>query len=362
MALVSIPPLFWPGMLTGLNSYTALTAATFDAATDKYAFVFQCPKAGTLDRMEWLIGAITTWPTGGVSVGWQNLTETATPSVPSGAMTHSVNVTVSPGAGWWNPGSFVTGGSSKRTVSRGEVLACVVEVTSGTTSFTLMQIDDVATALTLGQFPYRLFNSTGSYAYSQDYPTVALFYDGESNPTPIHPIVLPVSAMATRTVSSANPKYAGLYWTAPVACKVSGMWIRADIDAITKFAMIADNAGTPLASATWDNDRRGQNANGFQAIWFDTEVTVAAGDVRRFIIDNNASATTAIVAYWTLPGAGYRAAWPHGIGASWTQSNDGTTWSQTTTEMPLCGPIITALDDGVSSGGSTYSRGRVVNV
>jgi hypothetical protein len=363
MTIQACNPLTWPWWVLG--SAPALNTLTFDATTDRLAAIFQCPKAGDLDRAEPNIAAITTWPTGGVQVGWQGVTETAAPAIPNGTYTHSVTVTVSPGAGWWSPGSFVDGGAAKRTVTRGELIAFVMTPVSGTTNFTVNRLDDAATApnTMVGQFPAFCTNTSGSYAATPDAPCLALFYDGESNPVYLHPTILPIVSLGTKTISNANPDYGGLIFQVPYACKISGAYLRIDPDEITSILLITDNAAAPLATATWDKDRRVTSASGATYITFDTEVTLSINTNYRIVCVNTGSATACGIAYVTLPSAAYRSAMPLGITANWTQSDDGTTWAETTTEVPLIQPVFSGFDDATGGGGgNTYSRGRVVNV
>lgn len=351
MTIQAINGITWQWWVLG--TAPALNTLTFDATTDRQAIIFQAPKAGTLDRGEPNIAAITTWPTGGVQIGWQGVTETSAPAVPNGTYTHSVTVTVSPGAGWWNPGSFVDGGAAKRTVTRGELLSWVITPVSGTTNFTINRLDDASTApnTTIGQFPIFATNTSGSYAATPDAPCFALFYDGESNPVFVHPILQPIVSLGIKTISNANPDYGGLVFQTPCSCKISGAYLRIDPDEITSIILITDDASSPLATATWDKDRRVTTATGALYVTFDTEVTLSINTDYRIVCVNTGSATTCGIVYYTIPSADYRSACPLGITGSWTQSDDGTTWDDTTTEVPLVTPVFSGFDDGVGSGG-----------
>lgn len=355
MAFVSINPHAIGAWFPGWNSYTALSTQTFDSTTDLAVLVFQAPKAGTLDRMEVNIAAITTWPSGGVQIGWQGATETAIPTTNNGSFTHSATVTVSPGAGWWNPGSFVDGGAAKKTVTKGELVVFVMKAVSGTTSFTINRLDNSnfsAGAGLLGKFPIFEANTTGTTVASPNGLCCALFYDGESNPTPFCDALPPVLGMTTQAVVNTDRDYAGLLFQVPFACKCSGMKIRADVDANVTFRLITNNAGTPLASSiAWDSERRYADGTGYFDIYFTSEVELTPNTDYRLIMDNSGSATTCLITVWTISAAGHRAAWPLGTTTALTTSADGTTWADTTTSQPLIAPIITALSDGAGGGG-----------
>jgi hypothetical protein len=179
----------------------------------------------------------------------------------------------------------------------------------------------------------------------------ALFYDGETNPTFISPVILPINSFGTKSLSSTNPDYGGLIFQVPYSCKISGCHIRMDPDAITSIVLCTSNAGSPLATATWDKDRRTVDASGMHYIFFDTEVTLSVNTDYRIVVINSGSATACGVTFITIPGAGYRAAMPMGLTGNWTQSDDGTTWAETTTDVPLIYPIFTAFDDAAGGGG-----------
>lgn len=356
MTLQAVNPRFPP--YTVLSTALATTTFTFDATTDRMAYVFLAPKTGTLDRAEFNIGSITTWPTGGVQCGWQNLTETATPSIPDGTFTHSVTVTTSPGAGWWNPGSFVDGGAAKRAVTRGDALAIVVAPVSGTTSFTMLRLDDAGTAPNhnSGLFPYSVVNASGSYVATPDQPLIALFYDGETEPVWVSAVPLTFVSLGSKSISNANPDYGGLIFQVKESCKCGGMVIRCDTNAITKFSLITNNAASTLAERTWDLDRRYVDGTGWMVITFTSEATLSVNTDYRLIMDNSGSATAATIGFATVAAAGHRAAWPVGITGNWTQSDDGTTWAETTTDIPFIYPILTAFDDGAGGGGGLLTH------
>lgn len=363
MTIQAINPITWQWW--ALNATPALSTLTFDGTGDRGSAIFQCPKAGDLDRVEINISAITTWPTGGVQMGWQGVTETSAPIIPNGSYTHSVTVTSSPGAGWWNPGSFVDGGAAKRTVTRGELLSFVVTPVSGTTNFVINRVDDVNTVpnTTTAHFPCFPTNTSGSYSASPDALCMALFYSGESNPVYLHPIVLPIVSFGTKSISNANPDYGGLVFQVQSACKISGAVIRMDPDEITNVLLITDNAASPLASSTWDKDRRTTAASGVCYITFNTEVELAINTNYRIVAVNTGSATVCAVAYVTLPSADYRSAMPLGLTGCWTQSDNGTSWAETTTDVPLIQPVFSGFDDATGGGGAgiaVLTRGGLV--
>jgi hypothetical protein len=355
MALVAVPPFpkgaWWPGW----NSYTTLATQTFDATTDLAVWIAQAPKTGTLDHLEINIAAITTWPSGGVQCGWQGATETAVPTVNNGTFTHSVTVTSSPGAGWWNPGSFVDGGAAKKSVTKGDLLVFAMKPVSGTVSFTVNRLDNTnfsAGAGLLGKFPIYEANTTGTTVASSNALCCALFYDGESAPTPFSHVTPPVLAMTTQTVVNSDRDYAGLLFQVPFSCKCTGLMIRGDIDANVTFRLITDNAGSPLASSiAWDAERRYADGTGYFEIYFTAEVELSINTNYRLIVDNSGSATACAFTVWTVSAAAHRGAWPLGETTALTTSADGTTWADTTTSQPLIAPIISALSDGAGGGG-----------
>lgn len=361
MTLQAIAPIWWPEIPGAIASIAAhATAITFDNGADRYAMIFQAPKAGDLDRMELMIGAVTTWPTNGVKFGWQGVTETSTPAIPNGTYSHSVTVTSAPTANtWYAPSSFVDGGAAKRTVTKGEVLSFVVApANSGdTTSFTLLRLDWPSSSGLFNGFPLAVANTTGSYGFSGRFVPCALFYSGESDPVIVSTYCLPCGSSSvpttTQAISSANPKYAGMVFHVPYSCKVDGMWVVADTDAIESALICTTDATTPLASSTWDADRRADAGSNLLRIQFTAEVTLSVNTNYRLILKNSVSGTTCLLRYWVFATGtpNYGAAYGLGSTAKLTTSNDGTTWSDTTGSVPLMGLRISGLDDGAGGGG-----------
>ena len=122
MAIVSVPPYFWPPILTCNNVAPAYSSGTLNASADKYAFIVQCPKAGTLDTFEWRTGAVTNNPDNGIRCSFQ--TVDATTGYPDGVQDQYRDITGTISANTWQvPGLITSDGTdvgTKRTATHHE--------------------------------------------------------------------------------------------------------------------------------------------------------------------------------------------------------------------------------------------------
>lgn len=104
-ALVTLPtPMLWPSVpSSNLGEAENVTEqnCSLTLLTDYCAFVWHNPSAFTVDSVDLMVGAITTWPTSGIQVSIQTV---STAAAPAGLLGGSSAVTVvgSPTANTWN--------------------------------------------------------------------------------------------------------------------------------------------------------------------------------------------------------------------------------------------------------------------
>lgn len=115
------------------NTQTPFSDLLIDAAGEKVAIVFRAPKTGTLDRAEFKLDAVTQAPVSGLRVSFQDVG--AADGNPDGTQDQFRTVpqgSISAGA-WVVPGLMTsdgTDGGTKRSVTKGDLIAFVVEFDS----------------------------------------------------------------------------------------------------------------------------------------------------------------------------------------------------------------------------------------
>lgn len=361
MAIQSVPAFPWPLhnlWRSGATAYTLATnTITIDATTDRVALIFQAPKTGTLDRMEFRVAGGTSLQD--IRCGWQDV-DLAT-GFPDGTYDQYADVT-GYSAGWIVPNYFgASGGGSgaKRSVTQGDLLAFVIESTGGTPNITITALN--TSGGTGPVFPQGASNLTGSYANTASHVLCSLYYDGESDATPINWYSNGGTVISTQSISTGNPRQAGLAFTLPFACRVAGMGFHADVDADLLVRLYDSATNDVLAGAlTWDATvPGGASGAGVFEVRFPSPVTINANQKYRAVLENT-TATACAIRYTDFNDNGDVAGWGGGKNCFWTQSNlayaslvNEASWSDTNSRVPFFYLIIDGLDDGAGGGGGT---------
>ena len=366
MAIQTCVEFAWPSAPASVASYTTLTASVCDATNEGAGLIFQAPKAGTLDRFEFLVSGYSSTQT--FRCGFSTaLSDTTLPTRPDATPPTWVayrDVSVSAN-GWVIPGAFTdTGadGGTKLTVTQGQALYLGAHVTgtAGGSSIAALDYGTSSGALFTRPIPYGLAY-TGSWAAAMDRPCVALYYDGETNATPLGPEVLPIKAFSTavNSTGAGDKDQVGFVCTPPMTCRAKGFALLVDLDVGVEARMYGTDGTTVVARATtagtvWENERRPANAAYWMSWLFQSSVTMTAGSTYRFAI-MNATSTDNTVYTFQADDAGALAG--HCLGDMYLTTADLATptvigdWTDTTTECPFAYVIIDGLDDGAGGGG-----------
>lgn len=172
MAFTTVRPMRMPPVVSGtvLFQNTAAgtsngTPITFDATGDKIALVHRVPKTGTLTAIEFLTGTVST--TGATMRA--AVEGIGTDGNPSGtvyvANAEGTVVVATSDDNVWK--SVSINGGTGVTVTKGDLVATVIDVSSGTPN-TISLAVGAATSMALGNFPFVTANTTGSYAKKTD--------------------------------------------------------------------------------------------------------------------------------------------------------------------------------------------------
>lgn len=359
MAIQTVPAFPWPAhnlWRSGATAYAlATTTITIDATTDRVALIFQAPKTGSLDRMEFRVAGGTNLVA--MRASFQDVSLTT--GFPDGTQDQYADIS-SYSAGWIVPNYFgASGGGSgaKRSVTQGDLVAFVLEATGASPNITITALN--ASGGTGPVFPQGAANLTGSYANTSGYIACSLYYDGESDATPINWYSNGGSVISTQSISTANPRQAGLAFTLPFTCRVAGMGVLCDFDADLLVRLYDSATNDALASAlTWDKDVPGAASGAsLVEIRFPSSVTITANTKYRAVLENT-TATACAIRYADFNDNGDVAGWGGGNNCYWTQTNlayaslvNEASWTDTTSRVPFFYLIIDGLDDGASAGG-----------
>jgi hypothetical protein len=363
--------LWWPEPMVASVGGTVFIGGTLDAAADRISFVFRCPKAGNLGYVGFRTGTVTT--SEALKISFQTI-DPATGNPDDTVDEYRVFDPAPYVANTFYLGTTVglltsdgTGTGAKRAVARGEYVGVAIQFnafSAGNMQIAKIQCPAVSTA-GIGRFQnllaYVTENLTGAYAKSLYYfPDLYIQYDDGS--TAYMPAVWPFSAATSTTFKSdsATAEH-GLRFQTSFAAKGGGLWQVQTATTTGEYNLVlyGSNGTTVLGTCTGDKDIR-LSTYGYGYCWLPAEVTLSAATTY-FIGICPTTTTTTDVSTWTVPAVG---AWDQtSCGQacySVSRAVQGTgAWTETTTTRPLLGVIITALDDGATTGGG--GTGRVVS-
>lgn len=348
-----------PIIQTGLPAFAS---KLFDGGTDQLAFILTVPKTGTLDRFEFRTGAVTTWPTNGIRCSFQDI-DTATGN-PDGTQDQYRDIVTALSANAWvdseypGAGTLEVGGADgggKRAVTRGQKLACVIELvnTGDTTSFNVSSISTVAARAELnGYLPHMRHNASGAYAQQgSDISIVALKYnDGTFG----YVNAFPFSAINTHSLTAAgNPDEVALALTTPVVpLRIGGAWMLLNGSATGRaFDVVLYNNVTQKAQfQIVDTDELvSASAASLCAFLFDADYDVATSETWRLAHKAGAAATASYS--FDVAAAALLDSMEGGQDISYSERQNGTDpWSPIATRRLFAGFLFTAFDDGAGGG------------
>lgn len=354
MAITTIGQHMLPSFIPDVNNDAlGLTSVTLNASGDRCAFVVTCPKSGTLDKFEFRTGAVANNPDNGIRLSFQAL-DTST-GMPNGTQSQYRDITGTLSANAWQvPGLMTSDGTdtgTKRTVTAGEQIGCVVDFVSFVASdtFTVAPL-----SLSVGSYVnglnYVADASNGTYTKSTAaFPNLALKYDDGTYAA--FPLFMGPVLTATNTAfsSSSTPDEIGVVFQVPISCRVVGAWARVDPNADLAFVLY-DNSGIDVRTVTIDSDlsRSGHTAN---VAHFSSSYTLSANTNYRLIVKPTTTSNINFSNY-TLPGSGYGTS--HPMGATWVYTSrvNGGAFTDDNTKCCQMGLIVDGYDTGSGGGGT----------
>jgi len=326
------------------QSYQNAQTGTLSGNTLKVATILQAPKTGTIDRVCWRTLTVTTGDTVDV-----RLETVGTDGHPTGTLlgtntSGSTSVNAADDNVWFE--TTLTAGAS---VTKGDVFA-IVHSFAGSGNMQITQITPHS-GTALFQFPYCDNHNGTSWSKSQQrWGCGAVRYSDTTYP--YTPGLVPVangtaSFGAHAYMSTSSPDEYGNKMTVPFGCKVAGVWLNPSGTNAGNFEVrLYNNAGTLAGSKAFDGDQQSLQAASANWYLFDSEVTVAAGDVIR-VSKLATQATNTQLTYWIAPSTALMTAYP--LQAVYTSRTDLGSWSDTSDRLANIGLIVSAVSDGSSA-------------
>jgi hypothetical protein len=337
-------------MLAGVNAPVFGNNA-IDAAGEKVAFVFAAPRTGTLHKVRFRIGAAATPED--VKVSFQDLDASGDPDGTPDQ--YRVVASASVAVGFVATGILSSDGTdtgTKRSVTRGDILAVVIEFNSATGNIQVSTHSSVLSAVSTAYMDHF----TASWAKSA---TAAPLMSIEYSDGATYPIdgAMPGSFANETFNSSSTPDERGNTFTLPFAARVVGMWAWLDYDNAADLVLYSGTsalatAAVPAAAV------RPQNTAGLVTRYFGTAQEVEATTYRAIV---KPGASNVGLSTCTLADAVERAAFWRSDFFSTTRTDAGS-FTDLSTKVFQVGPIIDAVDTSTGSGGGLKSLRRGVSL
>jgi len=344
MTLVSLPsPIAFPGIVTSMAGSPSLaTATTIDAAGEYFSYVFCAKESMTISHVSFRSGTATGSPEVIVSIEGV----VAGTGLPDGAATYGGSASASTVVASNTNPIIALGGSA--TIAKGDIFAVKIAYNAGT-SLIIQHCGSLSNPIQ-GSLPYLVTN-TGTPTKAQ-MGQMALIALGSSSTVFYQvPGTFPISAVSTNSFNNTSSAKRGLKFTPPMDCRIIGLRFFSSNQVGDFNAAIGDDGGTELSSSStaFEGDRNAANVNGMTTVYFDNAVTGAAGTIYRAWVEPS-SATNVNLSTLTLPSADFFSASPAGATAVYATFVTST-WTDSTTQLPLLDVIIDQVDDGTGTGG-----------
>lgn len=308
-----------------------VSTLTMDGTTTKIGFVFQVSQSGTISKLYFSIGTITTNQT--LKVGLQTVDSSGKPT--GTAYGGSSTATLTPTAATINS---VTLGTSA-TATAGDVVALVVEWDSTTGSLVLNYFN------VNSPLPYRLSFTSGAWGgIAQGIPFCQIEYDDGTRPP--HGCVPAYQGTSDAFKSDSNPDERGIKFTLPFPARVIGAWLTVSAPASANFDIVLyDSGGSVLTSCSIDVAKYKNNLAQAYRVFFGTRVSLVAGSAYYLIVKPTQATANVTLARWNFStSSALRATFaPNAWQAVRT---DAGAWTEDQTQLPSMGLVIDKLDDG----------------
>ncbi|MFQ5804771.1 MAG: hypothetical protein ACE5JQ_17920, partial [Candidatus Methylomirabilales bacterium] len=309
-----------------------------DASTEKAAGVFRAPKTGTISKVGFLTGTVTTGATVDVRLETVDLANGDPSGTLLGTNSNGSQVIADTDDNTWFTTTLTTGVA----VTKGDLLAVVI-ANAGSGN---MNIRNVRYDFTGGYSD--LF--TAAWVKDNDSPGFGLEYSDGSYAYSPH--VWPVSGLTSNLNfnSSSTPDERGLIFQLPFPFRVTGCWLTVDLDNAADVVLYDSDGSTALETLSLDPDVRMDTAQRIFLLTFAGTQSLSANTNYRLVLKPTTTSNIR-VSFFSVDAAAVMDALEGGQNFQYTERTDAGAWTETATDRPFVGLICDGFDDGVGGGG-----------
>ena len=357
-------------LLPKMPRFKQSNSSVLNGATEKLAVIFRIPKSGTLDQFEFASPFPTLNAASRIRLSFQNVS--AASGDPDGTQDEFVDMAIGDftGGPWQKPATVMTddgsAGGVKRVVTRGDLLAAVIEYDVFTAADTIsifggfVNVPEVETV-----FPFYSYDSGAGYIKSNDQPRIGLVYSDGSY-AELSPNIVPSSSTGGQVAmtTATSPDEAGAKFRLPFPVKVGAAWAH-----LTTFdsganadLVLYDSDGTSVlgsASMDWDISAGTVGGRGIHFHHFNAEITLLADTFYRIAVKPTAGPSLTLMGH-TMDSIAMLNTLDGGADFHKTSRTDAGGWTDDVVSRMDIGIYATAFDSGGAAVvGGSFSRGMV---
>lgn len=340
MALQTFNGALWtPAPMPGIAGSIGLGSLVIDAAGEKAGVIFQVPKTGTISKIGFRLGAVTTAQT--LRVGLYTVSAGDPTATAYGGMT--VGTQAAPAANTSYTVSLGTGA----TATIGNVVAAVIEFDSTAGNLAVSTI--TGSFSTSNLFPYATHYTT---AWAKQVVVPVLWVEYSDGSYAHIPNIIPASAVSELTFNSgtAGADEYGLLFSLPFPARLRGFG--GFVNQAGTYEAILYSGTTALTTETLTALETGASAARYNAHILSTSYAITANTTYRFAL-RPTTTTSIVLAYYDVTAAAVFNQTDGGTGFHMCQRLDQGAWTDTTTRRPLISLQFDQFDDGAGGGSSS---------
>lgn len=314
-----------------------------DAADEEAAGVFRAGKTGTINKVGFLTGTVTTGATVDVRLETVSLTDGDPTGTLLGTNSNGSQVIDDADDATW----FLTALTTGVAVTKGDLFAATI--VNPSSSFGNMNIR--RTRYDQAFFGYSdLF--TGTWAKSVEQPCFAFEYSDGSYVVTYG--AFPADSMPGPLFNSSDtPDERGLKFKLPFSVRVTGAWVMIDADENADIVLY-DSDDTALETVSIDKDVRQATGLNLFLLHFSGTQELTANVFRRLVVKPTTT-TDVQLREFTVDAAAIMDSFDGGQDFHLTTRTDAGSWTDTTTRRPVMGLICDGV--GGASGHADMSGG-----
>lgn len=346
MTVANVYGLYIPEVLDIVSLAPAFSPMVLDAAGEKVAVVMQAPKTGSIRKIHFRTGTVTSATDTDVRIE----TVDATTGNPTGTLFGTTtNVTVASASITAN--AWITTGAltADCAVTRGSDKIAIVIAPTGTPNYQVSYL----TGNTNRNSPYNVHYTASWSKTTFSLPVIALEYSDGT--LAIAPGVYPWSAINTHSYGNGStPDEVALKFSLAAPVRVTGVWAIADLDGDADFVLYDSDGSTVLASTSTDKDIRSGTSTKSGEWLFAASQQLSANTSYRLSLKPT-SATTLTTYSFDVASAAILDQLAGGRNFHHSTRVDAGSWTDTTTRRPFMGLIIDGIDDGAGGAGGSVA-------